>query len=145
MTIENNTTKLQSLLEQANALPDDSSEQIAKLLEYGYCGSAINLGAITDEAGLTTAIASIYDNTASIETKMLYWQGYPATGTNGWFGILTRSSSNNGSVLAWAAFDGGLAIQKTKRSGSWLPVTYIKTVAERNADYPDFTSYWRWE
>ena len=112
---------------------------------YGYGGNAISLGAIENEAGLTSALTSLYDNMSSVETKFVYWSGYPSTSGHGWFGILTKSSSNNGSMLGWSAYDGGSVVQKTKQSGSWQPLAYVKTCVGRNSGYPAFTSYWRWE
>ena len=94
---------------------------------YGYGGSAINLGTIADEEGLTNTLEELYSETASVETKLVYWQGYPSSSNNGWFGILARSSSNNGDIIASSAYGDGTIIHKVKRNGTWLPVASVIT------------------
>ena len=88
---------------------------------YGYGGQAVSLGHFTTEAALTTALASVYDAMGNHETKMVTYSGYPAKSDWRWFGILDRSSANNGSFVAHSVYNGGSKIMKSKYDGSWLP------------------------
>lgn len=107
---------------------------------YGYGGQAITIqsdGRIDDEAELTTALSAVYDQMGAAETKFVFWNGYPAAGTSthGWFGILTRSSSNNGSIIAWSAYQYGSQIRKVKYSGTWQPMEWDNPPMEVNVEY----------
>lgn len=88
---------------------------------YGYGGTAINLGTVTSESALNTALATVYDAMAAAETKVITWTQYPTSSDWRWFGILSRSSANNGSLIAHSAYGGGSKIIKQKNSGSWVP------------------------
>ena len=97
---------------------------------YGYGGTTININddnnRIDSEAELTTALSAVYDQMNARETKFVAWNGYPAAGTSthGWFGILTKSSANNGGITAWSAYNAGSLIRKSKYSGSWNPLEW---------------------
>lgn len=94
---------------------------------YGYGGSAILVrhgDILTTEAELDAELATIYDAMESGETKMLTYQGWPSPSDWRWFCILTRSSVNNGSMIATSAYSGGTNILKTKYNGSWLPAEW---------------------
>lgn len=94
---------------------------------YGYGGTAIALkdsSNITSEEVLNTELAKVYDAMKSGETKMITWIMYPLTSGWRWFGILSKSSTNNGSLIAHSAYGGGSNIVKTKNSGAWLPVEW---------------------
>lgn len=94
---------------------------------YGYGGQAVSLNGslpIASEAELNTELAKVYDATTPGETKMVTWIQYPLTSAWRWFGILSKSSENNGSLIAHSAYGGGTNIVKTKNSGSWLPAEW---------------------
>lgn len=112
---------------------------------YGYGGYAIALpadGRTDSEAELETALVEIYGTMKDTETKLVYWNGYPAAGTSthGWFGILVRSSINNGGFFGWSAYDSGTTIRKVKYSGTWQPLeimattAYVQEVADKKVD-----------
>ena len=106
-----------------------TAEQVLSLINaapggYGYGGQAISLGYFTTEAALTTALASVYDAMGNNETKMVTYSGYPSNSDWRWFGILSRSSANNGSFVAHSVYNGGSKFIKQKYSGSWLPLEW---------------------
>lgn len=87
---------------------------------YGYDGEAVRLSTsqITTEADLEAAIEAVYSGMATRETKMITWTGYPA-GDYNWFGILSKSSANYGSLEAHSAYNYGTSISKHKTNGTW--------------------------
>jgi hypothetical protein len=87
--------------------------------KYGYAGKAISLGYFTTEEELTTALAEIYDAMDNQETKLITYSGYPSNSDWRWFGIIDRSSANNGSFVAHSAYLGGSKIMKHKYGGTW--------------------------
>ena len=96
---------------------------------YGYGGNAININIgdrVNNEDELTTALSVVYDQMIAPETKLVYWNGYPAAkdSTHGWFGILTKSSDRNGGIIAWSTYNEGSLIRKSKYSGSWQPLEW---------------------
>ena len=96
---------------------------------YGYGGNAININIgdrVNNEDELTSALSVVYDQMIAPETKLVYWNGYPAAkdSTHGWFGILTKSSDRNGDIIAWSAYNEGSLIRKSKYSGSWQPLEW---------------------
>ena len=109
----------------------DIKDESAASAGYGYGEAAILLQSerVDDEAELEAVLKPVYDAMNARETKLVYWQGFPASGTSthGWFGILTKSSANNGSVVAWSAYDKGYMIRKVKYSGTWQPHTRYTT------------------
>ena len=86
---------------------------------YGYGGQAISLGHFTTEAALTTALASVYDAMSNHETKLISYSGYPSNSDWRWFGIIDRSSANNGSFVAHSVYNGGSKFIKQKYNGTW--------------------------
>ena len=88
---------------------------------YGYGGLAIQLGNIANETVLETALSSVYDKMEPTETKLVTYVDWTAWR---WFGILSKSSENNGSFVAHSAVYGGGKIVKTKNSGAWKPVEW---------------------
>lgn len=90
---------------------------------YGYGGAAVPLSSsiLSTEDALTTALAAAYDSMGNQETKLVTYAGYPSPSDWRWFGILTRSSANNGSFVAQGAYNGGSQFMKTKNSGAWKP------------------------
>lgn len=115
---------------------------------YGYGGYAIALpadGRVDDEAELDRALEIVYDQMSNTETKLVYWNGYPAAGTSthGWFAILTKSSTSNGGLLGWSAYDAGTTIRKTKYNNSdkWQP---LEIMATQNWTQSWASSKWTW-
>lgn len=116
-----------------------SVEEIgAALAGYGYGGSTVSLqeDRVDDDTELANALESVYSKMAGKETKFLYWTGYPAgTSGHGWFGILQKSSENNGSLVAWSAYGAGSTIRKAKYSGSWQPLEWENPPMEDGVEY----------
>ncbi len=113
--------------EQVGARPSTwtpTAEQVgAAPTGYGYGGYAISLNDVASEAELDTALATIYDNMAARETKLVTYIGYPTSGWR-WFGIISKSSANNGSFVAHSAVYGGCKVIKTKNGGTWQPIEW---------------------
>ena len=94
---------------------------------YGYGGQAVALkgsSIITSEEELNTELAKVYDSMESGETKMITWIQYPLSSDWRWFGMLSKSSANNGSLTAHSAYGGGSKIIKNKNRGTWLPAEW---------------------
>lgn len=108
---------------------------------YGYGGAAINLGSVKSEDALNTALATVYDAMAGTETKMVTWTYHPLSSDWRWFGILSRSSANNGSLIAHSAYGGGSKIIKQKYSGSWTPCEWENPQMWADTEYRTTARY----
>ena len=102
---------------------------------YGYGGTAISLGTITDESALNTALATVYNAMGNNETKMVTFTHYPSNSDWRWFGILSRSSANNGSLIAHSPYCGGAKIIKQKYSGTWQDCEWENPPLAPNTPY----------
>lgn len=93
---------------------------------YGYGGTAISLknSRVETDAELETLLQSVYGAMSATTTKLVYWSGYPSATSHGWFGILSKSSDNNGGIKAWSANLAGSLIFKVKFSGTWQPLEW---------------------
>lgn len=97
-----------------------SAEASQVLALIGAASSvATNLGKVTSEDALNTALATVYDAMTGTETKMVTWTYHPLSSDWRWFGILSKSSANNGSLIAHSAYGGGSKIIKQKYNGAW--------------------------
>ena len=123
-----------------------TAEQVLNLIKaapagYGYGGAAINLGSVKSEDALNTALATVYDAMAATETKVVTWTYYPLSSDWRWFGILSRSSANNGSLIAHSAYGGGSKIIKQKYSGSWTPCEWENPQMWADTEYRTTARY----
>ena len=91
---------------------------------YGYGGQSValkNNSLIADEDDLDNELAKIYDAMNVGETKMITFFGYPSNSDWRFFGILSKSSANSGSLIAHSAYGVGSKIIKQKYGGTWQP------------------------
>ena len=91
---------------------------------YGYGGQSValkNNSLIADEDDLDNELAKIYDAMNVGETKMITFFGYPSNSDWRFFGILSKSSASNGSLIAHSAYGAGSKIIKQKYGGAWQP------------------------
>lgn len=91
---------------------------------YGYGGQSValkNNSLIADEDDLDNELAKIYDAMNVGETKMMTFFGYPSNSDWRFFGILSKSSASNGSLIAHSAYGAGSKIIKQKYGGTWQP------------------------
>lgn len=91
---------------------------------YGYGGQSValkNNSLIANEDDLDNELAKIYDAMNAGETKMIAFFGYPSNSDWRFFGILSKSSANNGSLIAHSAYGAGSKIIKQKYGGTWQP------------------------
>lgn len=91
---------------------------------YGYGGQSValkNNSLIADEDDLDNELAKIYDAMNAGETKMITFFGYPSNSDWRFFGILSKSSASNGSLIAHSAYGAGSKIIKQKYGGTWQP------------------------
>jgi len=104
---------------------------------YGYGGAAISLKSARVETDdeLTTLLEDVYSAMSGATTKLVYWTGYPSATSHGWFGILSKSSQNNGSIKAWSANLTGSLIFKVKFSGAWKPLEWQNPPMEVGVEY----------
>ena len=101
---------------------------------YGYGGASVYLGSVTTEDELTNALETLYASMANGETKMIRWYGYPSNEFN-FFGILSKSSSNYGSVVVHTAYYRGELCSKTKYGGVWLPIEWDNPPMASGVEY----------
>lgn len=94
---------------------------------YGYGGSAIYLTSsqLASDEELNTALEPVFTEMNNYETKMIYFKGYPSTGSFLFFGILAKSSSSNGTLFVQSTFNYGRIYTKVKRSGTWTALEPI--------------------
>lgn len=117
---------------------------------YGYGGTAIYISpdetvniliangktsqeieTMTAEEFLNASLDIIFSTLKTNETKMIRFIGYPNRDSNFiFFGILTKSSSTNGTLLAWSTYKTGRVYTKarTKQSDNsiiWSDMTKI--------------------
>ena len=91
---------------------------------YGYGGQSValkNNSLIADEDDLDNELAKIYDAMNVGETKMITFFGCPSNSDWRFFGILSKSSASNGSLIAHSAYGAGSKIIKQKYGGAWQP------------------------
>ena len=105
---------------------------------YGYGGQSValkNNSLIADEDDLDNELAKIYDTMNAGETKMITFFGYPSNSDWRFFGILTKSSANNGSLVAQSAYNRGTEIIKTKYNGTWQPCEWVNPPMVAGVEY----------
>lgn len=104
---------------------------------YGYGGASIVIksAVITTEEELTTEIEKIFATMTAGETKMISFVGFPTNSDWRWFGVITKSSANNGSLVAQSAYNSGTEIIKTKYNGTWQPCEWKNPPMHRNVEY----------
>lgn len=114
---------------------------------YGYGGSAVSLGNISNNTDFTAALDALYDETNATETKLITWVDNATTWR--WFATLYKSSTNNGILIASSPIYAGTQMIKTKYYGVWNdwewinPPMYIGTeyrTAERYMGKPVYTA-----
>lgn len=91
---------------------------------YGYGGQSValkNNSLIANEGDLDNELAKIYDAMNAGETKMITFFGYPSNSDWRFFGILSKSSASNGSLIAHSVYGAGSKIIKQKYGGTWQP------------------------
>lgn len=91
---------------------------------YGYGGQSValkNNSLIANEDDFDNELAKIYDAMNVGETKMITFFGYPSNSDWRFFGILSKSSASNGSLIAHSAYSAGSKIIKQKYGGTWQP------------------------
>lgn len=87
--------------------------------EKGMNAVALSENLLNSESALSSALDTIYNGMENYETKLIRFSGYPDESDYTWFGLLFKSSSNYGSMVAHSAFYRGTMITKTKYSGTW--------------------------
>ena len=115
--------------EEVGARPADwtpTAEEVgAAKSGYGYGGQCIalkNHSVISNDDELSTELSKVYDAMASGETKLItfmHWSNWR------YFGILAKSSANNGSLVAHSAVNQGTEIVKTKYNGTWQYLEWV--------------------
>lgn len=114
--------------EDVGARPDTWLPTIEEIgaapAEYGFGGQPVEIGSglLNDENALNSALEAVYSAMKSKETKLIRFSGYPSTSDYNWFGLLSKSSDNYGSLVIHSAYDKGELLVKAKYGGSWEPV-----------------------
>lgn len=104
-------------------------ETINNLKNQGKTDEEIE--AMTAEEFLNSGLDVVFQTLKTNETKMISFIGYPNRTSNfTFFGILTKSSSTNGTLLAWSTYKTGRVYTKvrTKQSDNsviWSDMTKI--------------------
>ena len=110
---------------------------------YGYEQFPVYVkgGQVTDDDDLSTALEAIYSTMTSNETRLVRFYGYPSGGAHNFFGILARSSANNGSLSLQSAFGQGTLAQKAKYSGVWQPLEWVNPPMVLGTEYRTVERY----
>lgn len=116
---------------------EDWSPSAFAPVSYGFGGKPVSLatGLLKDEAGLETALEAVYSQMGSTETKLVRFAGHPSTSDYNWFGFLSKSSANYGSLVAYSAFARGACITKTKFNGAWEPLEWVNPPMVMGVEY----------
>ena len=112
-----------------------NENNIQKIIDYGYSGAVTTLGNLSDEDAITTAIESIYSSMSNSETRVIRWTGYPSASDYSFFGILTKSSANYGSLQVQSAYCRGTLISKAKYGGVWQPLEWVNPPMYSGIEY----------
>lgn len=109
---------------------------------YGFGEKAVNITELvytrpTTDAELSDTLEAVYATMDSNGCIFVQWKGYPTDPTSSshsWFGILSKSSANNGNIVAWSAFNFCTRIIKVKNS-TWQDMEYIDPPMKFNTPY----------
>ena len=98
----------------------------------GYGGQAIILNndqKITSEEQLNSVLQTEYEKMDDDTTKLINFKGFPSSSNWNFYGILSRSSSLNGSLFIQSAYNNGMIYTKSLFEGDWQP---LKEVSDNN-------------
>ena len=106
---------------------------------YGYGGASIRLGVdsvyLRSDTELEAVLEPIYSAMGSAETKLIRFVGYPDNSDYSWFGILSKSSANYGSLFAHSAYGKGHMISKARVAGTWQPLEWFNPPMTLGVEY----------
>ena len=105
------------------------------ILNVGVTGVSLKSSRVETDAELETLLQTVYSAMSGATAKLVYWTGYPSATSHGWFGILSKSSDNNGSIKAWSANLTGSLIFKVKFSGAWKPLEWQNPPMDVDVEY----------
>ena len=107
------------------------------LAGYGYGGTPVMLSSalLRSDDELNTAIEAIYSTMSNRETKLICFIGYPDNSDYSWFGILSRSTANYGSMFAHSSYNYGKMISKAKMNGEWRPLEWEQPPMVAGTEY----------
>ena len=93
---------------------------------YGYGGAPILLSStlLRSDVELEAVLEPIFSEIAAFGTKLIQFVGYPDNSDYSWFGILSKSSNNYGSLFAHSAYNKGQMMSKAKVGGTWQPTEW---------------------
>ena len=126
---DNITLKAPLSIENGGTGANNSASALANIgaapTGYGFGGAPISVGSgqLTTETALETALNAVYDAMSNGETKLVKFTGYPSTSDYNWFGLLSKSSANYGSLIVHSALNKGDIRVKAKYNGSWQPIS----------------------
>lgn len=104
---------------------------------YGFGGDPIVLsdGFLRSEADLTSTLEAIFSTMKSRETKLVRFAGYPDNSDYNWFGFVSKSSENYGSMLVYSSYNSGVLLTKAKVGGTWQPIEWVNPPMVPNEEY----------
>lgn len=104
---------------------------------YGYGGVPILLSStlLRSDAELEAVLEPIFSEMAGFGTKLIQFVGYPDNSDYSWFGILSKSSNNYGSLFAHSAYNKGQMISKAKVGGTWQPCEWMNPPMQAGVEY----------
>lgn len=105
------------------------------ILNFGVTGASLKSSRVETDAELETLLQTVYGAMSGATAKLVYWTGYPSATSHGWFGILSKSSDNNGSIKAWSANLTGSLVFKVKFSGAWQPLEWQNPPMDIDVEY----------
>lgn len=104
---------------------------------YGYGGAPILLSStlLRSDVELEAVLEPIFSEMAVFRTKLIQFVGYPDNSDYSWFGILSKSSNNYGSLFAHSAYNKGQMISKAKVGGTWQPCEWMNPPTQAGVEY----------
>lgn len=133
VTQSDDSTMTISFTPSKEGMPAVSDMQVQ--LPYGGAVISLKSSRVEDDAELATLLEGVYSAMSGATTKLVYWTGYPSATSHGWFGILSKSSQNNGSIKAWSANLTGSLVFKVKFSGAWKPLEWQNPPMDVDTEY----------
>ena len=129
--------------ETFNGMLDEISKAFAPV-GYGYGGMAIgiNHSRVETDEQLSEALTPIFNGMAIETTKMISWYGYPSGGKERWFGVLSKATDTNGSLLVNSVYKGNTVLAKSFLDGTWLAAEFVTPPMSAGREFRT-TDRWR--
>lgn len=80
---------------------------------------ALATSTLTTEDQLNSVLEAMYSTMGNSETRLVRFNGFPSNSDYNFYGLLSRSTSGYGSLIAHSAYNNGSIFIKGKHGGTW--------------------------